>query len=405
MATTSCTLALLCLAVATTAGAQTSVLTYHNDMARTGASLAETILTPANVAAGHFGKLFAQQVDGDLYAQPLYVPKLAIPGKGTHDVVFVATEADSVYALDADSPSGADAGVLWHVSLLDSAHGALAGATAVAARGDLNCTTIAPQVGITATPVIDAAHGTVYVEAFSKENGAFIHRLHALDITTGLERKGSPLVVSAATDVAFNPLRELDRAGVLLSGDRVYVSYGSTCDRPVHQGWIFAYDAQSLAARGVFVTSREHGKAAIWMSGAAPAADTHGNVFVATGDGFFDTTTPTPREFGDSILKLSPYGTGLTLADYFTPFNQLLLGRHDGDLGSGGVLLLPDQPGGHPHVLVEVGKAGTLYVVDRDTLTAGNLHYCADCSADRQIVQEVPAAITGGVWGGAGLLE
>jgi len=397
--------ALFCLVLITTAGAQTSVLTYHNDTSRTGQNIAETVLTPVNVSSDRFGKLFSQRVDGDVYAQPLYIAKLAIPGKGTHDVVVVATEANSLYAFDADSVSGPDAGVLWHVSLLDAAHGALAGATAVDARSDLKCGTIAPQVGITATPVIDATRGTVYVEAFSKENGALVHRLHALDITTGAERSGSPVTITAPTegegkiDIPFNPVREIDRAGVLLSHGRVYVTYGSGCDRPVYQGWMFAYDAATLAARGAFVTAREHGKAAIWMSGAAPAADSQGNVFVATGDGWFDTASPVPRELGDSILKIAPQGSGLTLADYFTPFNQLLLARHDGDLGSGGILLLPDQPGSHPHVLVEAGKNGTIYVVDRDTLTAGNLHYCADCTSDRQIVQEMPAAITGGVWG------
>jgi hypothetical protein len=397
--------ALFCLVLITTASAQTSVLTYHNDISRTGQNIAETVLTPASVSSGRFGKLFAQHVDGDVYAQPLYVSKLAIPGKATHNVVFVATEADSLYAFDADSTSGSDAGVLWHVSLLDAAHGATTGATAVDARSDLRCGTIAPQVGITATPVIDPTHGTLYVEAFSNQHGTLIHRLHALDIATGVERKGSPVTVSAPTegegkiDIPFNPVREIDRAGVLLSRDRVYVAYGSGCDRPVYQGWMFAYDALTLAARGAFVTAREHGKAAIWMSGAAPGADTQGNVFLATGDGWFDTASPVPLELGDSILKITPHASGLTLADYFTPFNQLLLARHDGDLGSGGVLLLPDQPGGHPHVLVEAGKNGTIYVVDRDTLTAGNLHYCADCTSDRQIVQELPAAITGGVWG------
>ena len=392
-------------ALAATANAQTSVLTYHNDNARTGQNIAETILTPANVNASQFGKLFSHNVDGDVYAQPLYVPKLAIAGHGIHDVVFIATEADSLYAFDADSASGANAEALWHVSLLDAAHGASPGATPVNGRSDLSCGAIAPQVGITATPVIDPTRKTLYVESFSKENHAFVHRLHALDWATGAERKGSPVLVTAQAggtapgSVRFDPMRELARAGVLLSHDRVYLSYGSSCDRPRYQGWVLAYDAATLAARGSLVTAREHGKAAVWMSGAAPAADGQGNIFLSTGDGWFDTTSATPVELGNSILKISPHSTELVLADYFTPYNQLLLSRHDSDVGSGGVLLLPDQPGSHTHVLVEAGKTGTVYVIDRDVMTAGNLHFCADCTSNRQIVQELPAAIAGGVWG------
>src|SRR5581483_9220424 len=197
----------------------------------------------------------------------------------------------------------------------------------------------------------------------------------------------------------FDPMRELARAGVLFSHDRVYLSYGSSCDRPRYQGWVLGYDATTLAATRSFVTAREHGKAAVWMSGAAPAADAQGNIFLSTGDGWFDATSATPAELGDSILKITPHSTGLALADYFTPYNQLLLSRHDSDVGSGGVLLLPDQPGSHAHVLVGAGKMGTVYVLDRDMMTAGNLHFCAGCTSDRQIVQELPAAVAGGMWG------
>ena len=392
-------------AVAATANAQTSVLTYHNDNARTGQNITETVLTPSNVNSNQFGRLFSQAVDGDVYAQPLYVSKLDSAGHGARNVVFIATEADSLYAFDADSASGADAGVLWRVSLLDAAHGAAPGATPVDGRHDLRCGGIVPAVGVTATPVIDPARKTLYVESFSKENDAFTHRLHALDLATGAERKGSPVLVTAhvggagQADIQFDPLRELGRAGVLLSHDRVYLSYGSSCDKPRYQGWVLAYDAATLADRGSFATAREHGKAAIWMSGAAPAADSQGNVFLATGDGWFDGAVTPPRELGDSILKITPHGLQLTLSDYFTPYNQLLLSHHDGDLGSGGVLLLPDQPGAHPHVLIEAGKMGTVYVLDRDVMTASNLHFCADCASDRQIVQELPDALPSGLWG------
>jgi outer membrane protein assembly factor BamB len=349
--------------------AQVAVLTYHNDNSRTGQNTHETLLSPANVNAEQFGKLFSRPVDGDVYAQPLYL----------HGVVFVATEADSLYALDANDATAA----LWHVSLLDSAHGAAPGAAPVSATADLACAAITPRVGITATPVIDPVRGTLYVEAFSKENGALIHRLHALDIATGAERRGSPVVVTARGrgGAPFEPARQLGRAGLLLANNTVYVAYGSHCDKPRFQGWMLAYDATTLASKGAFATAPEHGKAAIWMSGAAPAADAQGNVFVATGDGW---------GLGNSILKLSGR---LTLLDYFTPFNQASLARHDGDLGSGGVLLLP-----YPELL-QVGKGGTIYLLNRDTLTAGNQHYCEGCRSNRQILQELPAAIFGGVWG------
>lgn len=386
------------------AAAQTGVFTYHNDISRTGQAVTETILTPENVNAEGFGKLFAQPVDGDVNAQPLYVPKLTIPGRGVHNVVFVATEADSLYAFDADSASGPDAGALWRVSLLDASHGASPGATSVHAS-EVSCGGIVPTVGITSTPVIDPIHATLYVEAFSKEKGNMIHRLHALDLTTGAEKSGSPVVVAAhvkrrdGVDIVFDPPHQLSRAGLLLSNGIVYVAYGSHCDRPRFQGWMFAYDTTTLAGRGSFVTAAEHGRAAIWMSGAAPAADSKGNVFVTTGDGRFDMAAAVPEELGDSILKIALHAGNLTLVDYFTPYNQASLESQDSDLGSGGVLLLPDQPGAHPHMLIEASKAGTVYVLDRDTLTANNLHYCAVCTADSQIVQELPAAISGGVWG------
>lgn len=340
------------------------MFTYHNDNGRTGQNTHEILLTPANVNAARFGKLFSRHVDGDVYAQPLYV----------HGVVFVATEADSLYALDANNGA-----VQWHVTLLDP----LQGASPVSAVADLACAAITPQVGITATPVIDPVRRTLYVEAFSKENGALVHRLHALDIATGAQRRGSPVVVSAP---GFDPAQQLGRAGLLLANNTVYVAYGSHCDKPRFQGWMLAYDATTLASKGAFATAPEHGKAAIWMSGAAPAADAQGNVFVATGDGWFAP----PAELGNSILKLAG---SLRLLDYFTPFNQASLARHDGDLGSGGVLLLPDRQ------LLQVGKGGTVYLLDRGTLTAGNQHYCAGCRSNRQILQELPAAISGGVWG------
>jgi hypothetical protein len=397
----SCLLTLLFFCTFLTA--QTGVFTYHNDVNRTGENSHETTLTPANVDATHFGKLFSHVVDGDVYAQPLYAPNVAIPGKGAHNIVFVATQGDSLYAFDAD----VDAEPLWRVSLIDPAHGASSRATVVKVSEELACFAILPQVGITSTPVVDPDQGTIYVETFSKESGVFVHRLHAIDIANGSEKLGGPVVISGAkprpgqTDLVFDPLHQLNRPGLLLSNGTVYVAYGSHCDRPRYDGWIFAYDAATLRKKGVFVTAPDYGKAGIWMSGAGPAADSNGSIFVATGDGLFDAEKTPARDLANSIIKIALNNAErkFTLLDYFTPFNQARLSRHDGDLGSGGVLLLPDQPGSHPHLLVEIGKEGTVYLVDRDAMAAKNLHYCATCAYDRQIVQELYQAIAGGVWG------
>jgi hypothetical protein len=270
---------------------------------------------------------------------------------------------------------------------------------------DLRCGAILPQVGITATPVIDPASATIYVETLSRENGAAVHRLHALDIRTGAEKPGAPVLVTArlprapGSAIVFDPLRQLSRPGLLLQNGVIYLAYGSHCDRPPYHGWVFAFDAERLLQKDAFVTAPEHGKAGIWMSGAGLAADSGGNIYLATGDGWFDTTSVPARELGNTVLKLALRTGAFVLIDYFTPFDQARFSRHDGDLGSGGVLLLPDQPGGHRHLLTAVGKAGTLYLLDRDTLTSQNLHYCSGCTSDRQIVQELGGSIVGGVWG------
>ena len=372
--------------------AQTGVFTYHNDVSRTGQNTSEHILTPTNVGSHEFQKIATYKVDGDVYAQPLYAPGLVIPGKGIRNVVFIATEADSVYAFDADGGADPASDVLWHVSLVDTEHGA----TPVSAV-DLGCAAISPQIGITSTPVIDPVRKILFVETFSKENGVLLHRLHALELATGAQKQGSPVVVAGLRH--FDPGHQLSRAGLLLSHDVVYVSYGGNCDKPPYQGWLLAYDARHLTLRGQFSTAPVHGKAAIWMGGAAPAADTNGKIFLTTADGYFDTEAVPARELGNSILRLILTNRGLVVDDYFTPFDQLSLARHDGDLGSGGVLLLPRQLGDHFPLLVQSGKMGTLYVVDRDHMTAGGRHYCAGCDSDRQIVQALPDAVIGGVWG------
>ncbi|HKM90688.1 MAG TPA: Ig-like domain-containing protein [Candidatus Acidoferrales bacterium] len=382
------------------------VFTQHNDNARTGQNLNETALTPVIVGnTATFGKLFTQPVDGFIYAQPLYVPNVAVAGKGTHNVVYVATENDSVFAFDADNNAGPNAAPLWQANLIAMNHGATQGETTVSSANDVGCTDLVPQVGVTSTPVIDPSTNTLYVEAHSKLlNGMFIHRLHALDITSGAKKANSPVAITATvsgtgdgstTDV-FDPLLHLNRPGLLLANGVVYLGYASHCDIQPYHGWVFAYDAGTLAQKSVFNATPNGAEGGIWQSGTGLAADDQANIYTPTGNGTFDTTGKVV-DFGDSIIKLSPNSGQLALTDYFTPYDQNNLNNGDVDLGSGGVLLLPDQAGSNPHLLVQAGKEGTIYLVNRDQLTAGNLHYCSACNSDTEIVQELQGAI-GGLW-------
>ena len=387
-------------------------LTQHNDIERTGQNTNESILTTANVNSTAFGKLFSQTVDGMVFAQPLYVPNVMVNGS-LHNVVYVATENDSVYAFDADSNSGANATPLWHVSLIDTAHGAAAGATTVSASSggtqiDVACGNIPKQLGITATPVIDPSTNTMYVAAESKENGVFYQRLHSIDITTGAEKSPGPVAIGGTVPgtadgsnvVTFDPLMHLSRPGLLLMNGTIYIAYSSNCDNTPYHGWVFAYDAGTFTQKGIFATTPDGGLGGIWMSGCGLAADANGNVYLASGNGDFDVNDVPAMELGDTLLKLNLRSSLnlLTVADYFTPFNQNSLDDGDVDLGSGGLLLLPDQAGAYPHMLVQAGKEGTVYLVNRDQLTANNQHYCSGCSADPQVVQELPQVIGGGMW-------
>jgi len=380
------------------------VFTQHNDNGRTGQNTNETVLTPTVVQQATFGKKFSQPVDGFIYAQPLYVPNVTVGGV-LHNVIYVATEAESVYAFDADNNSGANAGPLWQASMIDAAHGGTAGEAPVDSDGDIGCTDLIPIVGITATPVIDPSANLMYVEAKSKlSNGTFIHRLHVLDITTGSEKAPGPVAITATVpgtgdggqSVVFDALQHLGRPGLLLVNGNVYLGYASHCDITPYHGWVFAYDAGTLVQKGVFNATPDGGLGGIWMSGAGLAADSQANIFTVTGNGVFDSSGPV-KNFGDSIVRLSLASGNLQLLDYFTPFDQHDLDNGDVDLGSGGVVLLPDQPGAHPHLLVEVGKEGTVYLVNRDQMTTGNQHYCSGCNSDPQIVQELKGAI-GGLW-------
>jgi hypothetical protein len=366
------------------------VLSYHNDSARTGQNLDETVLTPSNVNVNTFGKLFSVPVDGYVYAQPLYVPEVSIPSKGVHNVVYVATENDTVYGFDADA-GGAP---LWQTSLLGP------GETAVPATDLPNgCNFVVPVIGITSTPVIDSSTNTIYVVAMSKlvsgSSTTYFQRLHALDITTGTERTGSPVAISGTapgTQTAFNPFMHLSRPGLALAGGAVYVAFGSHCDVQPYHGWLFAYNAAQLTQLAVFNTTPGGTEGAIWQAGGAPSSDATGNIYVITGNGTFDADSG-GSDYGQSFLKLSLSGNTLAVDDYFSPFNQADLNSTDQDLGSAGALLLPDSVGSatHPHLMISAGKGGTIYLVDRDNLGK----YCGSCtSTDTQIVQEVPGAIS-----------
>ena len=389
-----------------------AVTTRQYDNGRTGQNTSETILTPSNVNASQFGKLFSQAVDGQMFAQPLYVANVAIPGKGTHNVVFAATENDTVYAFDADSNTGGNATYLWKASLVDTAHGAPAGATAAPASVTTpgNCPILmSPTMGITSTPVIDLTTNTMYVVAFSLEGTQLVNRLHAIDITTGNEKSPGPKVIDATVSgtgdgssngqLTFSKLGQgqFIRPALLLSNGTIYIASGSLCEgiSPYH-GWLFAYTASTFSQQAALVLTPNGGGGGIWMSGEGLAADASGNVFLATGNGTFDTTNVPPTELGDTILKMA--SSNLGILDYFTPYNQLNLDLSDGDLGSGGVLLLPDQPGNYPHLLIGGGKEGTIYLVNRDQMTKLNQHYCSSgCNSDPQIVQELQGVL-GGMW-------
>lgn len=324
--------------------AVTGYLTWKNNNALTGLQPNETILTPANVNTAQFEEKFSNPVDGWAYAQPLYVAGLTIGG-AKHNVVFVATEHDSVYAFDADSQGPP----LWHRSFLGP------GITTIPTAGN-NLIPVQPEVGITSTPVIDAVSRTLYVLAQTIENGVYANKLHALDIVSGADKAGSPVVIS---DTNFQTKQEFERSALLLANGNIYIAFASYGDILPYNGWLFAYNAASLnkvASWNVTATGSEGG---IWMSGAGPSADENGNIYVTTGNGTWNGTT----DFSMSLVKLD---ATLHVVDYFTPFNEAVLDQLD--FGSGGALLVPDQSGAFPHEIIVCGKADPIYVVNRDSL-------------------------------------
>jgi hypothetical protein len=376
---------LCCIAVFTEA--QINVTTFHYDNSRTGQNPFETVLTPANVNSSQFGKLFSVTVDGYVYAQPLYLSNATISG-AQHNVLYVATEHDSVYAIDADNGA-----VLWRQSFINPG----AGITTLSSS-DVACTDLVPEVGISSTPVIDPATGTIYVLARTKENGSYVQRLHALDVATHAEKFGGPRVISATFGGrTFSPLKENNRAALLLENGHVVIAWASLCDNGPYQGWIISYNASTLAREAVFNTepNTTTGRAGgVWMSGDGVAADASGNLYFATGNGDYNGA----GDYGDSILKLSgPTSGSFSVADWFTPFNQSSLTGGDTDVGSGGLLLLPNLPSGsaHQQLLVQMGKEGKIYLIDRNNMGK----FCSSCaSIDTNIVQEIPGA-SAGIWG------
>jgi len=344
------------------AQANTAVLTYKYDSDRTGQNPNETILNQSNVNSSQFGLHVSYPVDGQVYAQPLYVPNLSIGGS-THNVVFVETENDSVYAFDADARSAI--APLWQASFINPSKGI----TPVSSN-DVNCTNIQPVIGITGTPVIDLSSNTLYVVAATKENGSYFQRLHALNITTGQEQPGSPVVIQGTVKgtgagsnngkVTFDPLQQLQRPGLLLEGGNVYVAFGSHCDHDPYHGWIMAYNASTLKQVEIYNADPNGTEAAIWQSGGGLAATPNGDIFFMTGNGTFDLNNSGGKDAGDTLVKLN---SKLKLQDYFTPFNESCLEQGDVDLGSGAPLLLPSS-----NEIVAVGKEGRIYVVSRSNM-------------------------------------
>jgi hypothetical protein len=335
------------------------------------------------VNSKQFGQLFNQPVDGQIIGQALYLPGVTIPGAGVHNVVYVATMNDSVYAFDADSATGSNANPLWHTSFLGS------GVTPVPIKlQGCGGTTFWTQVGIVSTPVIDTTSGTIYVVAKTYENSKFVHRLHALDVTTGREQTGSPIVITASyeyggTNYVFEDMMQVNRPALLLENGYVYIAIGSNGCRGDHEeGWVVAYDATTLQPAGAFDDEPGESAAAVWMRGGGLSADSSGNIYGATADGPFAAGT----NFGQSVFKLSQSGSTLQLADWFTPYNELFLDDNDLDM-SEPVLVLPEQKGKYPNLLASIGKEGTIYILNQDNMG----HFCATCTkADTQIVQELP---------------
>ena len=391
------------------ANAQVNVTTYQNDIGRTGQNLNETVLTPSNVNTTSFGKLFSIPVDGQVYAQPLYMSGITVNG-ATHNVVYIATENDTVYAFDADSNGGSNSSPLWKASMLTAAHGAAAGATTVPST--TVGTDITPQIGITGTPVIDPTTGTLYVVSKTVEGSTYPQRLHALDIATGAEKFGGPVLLTASVPgtgngsvngtLTFDSLWENQRPGLLLLNGVVWIGFSSHGDNGPWHGWVLGYNAGTLKQTGAYCTSPNAGGSGIWMSGGGLPADQldpvnhpYGRMFFPTGNGTYDAVKPytNSMDYGDSHVALDLSNGVPTVIDEFTTNQQALLNSEDGDVASGGMMVIPTQTSGaFPHLAVQAGKQGYMYLINRDNMGGFN------SSAD-QIVQEQPYVVgINGAW-------
>jgi hypothetical protein len=384
---------LSCCALPGLLNAQVSVATYHYDNARTGQNTEETILTPLNVNSTQFGKLFTVAVDGYVYAQPLYVANQLIQG-AVHNVLYIATEHDSLYAIDADNGT-----VYWHISLIP------AGAAPVVNTTAFSCSDLVPEVGVTGTPVIDLNTGTLYLVAISQINGTVSQYLHAIDIGSSAEKFAGPVLIKGSapgtaedgngTTVPFNAKFAGQRAALLLENGHVVIAWASHCDIDAWHGWVMSYAAGTLSQEAVYNPSSTGNRNGVWMSGGGLASDANGNIFIVTGNGTWNGTT----DLGDSIVKLGPPNSGtFPVLDYFTPYNQSTLAVNDSDLASGGLVLLPGLPSGQ-QLLAQMGKEGKMYLVDQNNMGKNCNKLVPACSGkDPQIVQEIPNA-TVGVWG------
>jgi outer membrane protein assembly factor BamB len=378
------------------------VLTWHNDNARTGQNLGETFLTPANVNSTTFGKVGFLPVEGKVDAQPLFVANVPVSGRGTRNVLYVATEHDSVYAFDADTGT-----VFWQVSLLGAGE---------VPSDDHGVDAVTPEIGITSTPVVDRTrgpNGALYAVAMSKNAaGGYFQRIHALDIATGAELFSGPTTIQAKYpgngeysyqgNVYFDPAQYKERSALLLSNGVVYTSWCSHEDHEPYTGWVIGYDASTLTQSRVLDTTPNGGQGAFWNGGSGPAADSEGNIYLLAANGTFDPGLdaggfPSEGDYGNAFLKLSPAGGKLAVVDYFEMMNQLDENRGDFDLGSGGVLLLPDLTDSAKkvwHLAVGAGKDGNIYVADRDSMGKFN-----------SLVNNIHQQVLGYASGGTGLVQ
>jgi hypothetical protein len=376
----------------------TDVTTYHNDKARTGQNLTETVLSPASVISSGFGLLRSLPVDGKVDAEPLYLSHLSIAGN-TRNVLFIATEHDSVYAFDPDT--GAQ---LWNVSLLGSAE------TTSDSRG---CSQIVPEIGVTSTPVIDRSagqHGILYVIAMSKNGSEYFQRLHALDVTTGAELLGGPITIqetypgmganNSGGSVVFDPKQYAERAGLLLLNGVIYTGWTSHCDFQPYTGWIIGYNESNLSQASVLNLTPNGSDGSIWQSGGGLAADAQGNIYALVANGTFDTTLdtngfPINHDFGNAFVKISTSASALQVIDYFNASNTVNESAVDLDLGSGGAMVLPalsDISGNTLQLVIGAGKDGNIYLLDRTNMGKFS-------PSSTNVYQELAGALPNGVWG------